>query len=105
MKLQKFRWSKVYESQEEELLDFLKARGVTAERSVVDEFEVFGPRDISRPTTLWCAEGSASFVLDVSTISMQAGDAIHIPADTKLVVRAGMSGCVCYEATTPTSFI
>jgi hypothetical protein len=38
MRLEKFRWSRVYESSEEELNDLLKARGVDDMRHHVEEF-------------------------------------------------------------------
>ena len=98
MKLQKFRWSKVYESQEEELLELLAAQGVTSERTHADEFHDFGEQTYDQNTTLWCAEGSFKITVGNKTFSMQPGDGITIPADTKTSSAAGMSGCAFYEA-------
>ena len=99
MKLQKFRWSKVYESQEEELVNLLQAMGVTAKRSHANEFHDFGERTYSQNSTIWCAEGSFKITTANLTFSMQPGDGITIPADTTLAITAGMSGCAFYEAT------
>lgn len=100
MKLQKFRWSKVYESQEEELNELLEAQGITAERWHADEFHIFDERTYEHDTTLWCAEGSFKITAGNKTFSMQPGDGITVPAGTTTTAVAGMSGCACYEATT-----
>jgi mannose-6-phosphate isomerase class I len=98
MQMQKFRWSKVYESSEEELTDFLAARSITAERWSLDEFAAAEPRSFTQDMTLWCAEGSLSLRIAGKALSIQPGDGIHLPAETPFEITAGMSGCVCYEA-------
>lgn len=98
MQPRKTRWSKVYESSEEELVHFLRSREITAKRWVADEFEQLPGRNLSTVTDIWLAEGSAKFTADSKNYSMQPGDAIHLPANTSLTIIAGMSGCVCYES-------
>ena len=95
MTLQKFRWSRVYESAEEELLDFLKAKNIEADRLVGEEFEPSEPRNPEQDSTIWCAEGSLNIKFDHKTFSIQPGDAIHIPAGNKYQAVAGISGYVC----------
>ena len=99
MQPQKTRWSKVYESSEEELVAFLQARGVAATCWTADEFEAVPERTLAIATAIYLAEGSASFSANGRIYSMQPGDAIHLPAGTSLSISAGMSGCVCYETT------
>jgi len=99
MRPRKTRWSKVYESSEEELVLFLRARNVTATRWAVEEFEQLSERKLDVSTDIYLAEGSASFTAHGQTYSMQPGDALQLPGDIVLGVTAGMSGCVCYEST------
>jgi hypothetical protein len=98
MKLQKFRWSKVYESSEEELHEFLSARNITATSWHLEEFVPTEARVVAHDTTIWCAEGSANFRLNDASFSMQPGDGMTIPTNSTLQITAGMSGCICYEA-------
>jgi mannose-6-phosphate isomerase class I len=97
MQLQKFRWSRVYESSEEELLHFLATKNLTAERWAAGEFEDFKNKVAAKETTLYCAEGSLIFH-GGTTISLQPGDALRIPAGTNYELTAGISGCVCYQS-------
>lgn len=99
MKLRKSRWSKVYESSEEELTGFLAARSIVAERWELEAFAVTNGRTLDIDTTIWCVEGAANFNVNDSGISFQPGDAVQLPAGTSLQVTAGMFGCVCYEHT------
>jgi len=103
MQVQKIRWSKVYESTEEELTDFLHSRNITAERWVADESSSSGQRSQNHATTIWCAEGSLVVYTGSTTISLQPGDALRIHANVTFETIAGMSGCVCYESITTTS--
>ncbi len=98
MKLQKFRWSKVYESSEEELLIFLQSRQITAERWAADAFQAIEQRQFGQDRTLWCAEGSLKLSTGGAITSVQPGDAVRIPANTSCDLTAGMSGCVCYDS-------
>jgi quercetin dioxygenase-like cupin family protein len=98
MKLQKFRWSKVYESSEEELTDFLKARNISATRTDGEAFERLTETKRPDAITIWCAEGSFTLTINGENISMQPGDAIHILADAPYEIAAGMSGYIRYES-------
>lgn len=98
MKLRKFRWSKVYESSEEELVDLLKARKITADRWTATEYEKIGNKKTADDITFWCAEGSFTLRVGHETISMQPGDAIQIPKDLDYEIDGGMFGCVCYQS-------
>ncbi len=95
MQLQKFRWSKVYESSEEELTDFLESRNIIAERYAVDEFEEFSG-SFEYDVTFWCAEGSFKMQINEINYSMQPGDALRIPANNAYQATAGISGCSWY---------
>ncbi len=98
MKLRKFRWSKVYESSEEELIELLKARKITTDRWTTNEYEKLGKKTASEDITLWCAEGSFTLRVDHDTISMQPGDAVQIPKDSEYEIDGGMFGCICYQS-------
>ncbi len=95
MQLQKLRWSKVYESSEEELVAFLEARNITSQRFAVTEFEEFSG-SFEHDYALWCAEGSFALQINEQSFSMQPGDAIRIPANNAYQATAGISGCVWY---------
>jgi ethanolamine utilization protein EutQ (cupin superfamily) len=97
MSVRKTRWSKVYESSEEELVAFLAARNAIATRWTAGEFEQVVERTLAADTDIYLAEGSAKFNASGQNFSMQPGDTIYLPAATILSVIAGMSGCVCYE--------
>jgi quercetin dioxygenase-like cupin family protein len=98
MQILKTRWSKVYESSEEELVALLRSRGIATTHWSAAEFEELPERTLPADTTIWLAEGSATFRIDGKNYSMQPGDTIHLPADTTLAITAGMSGCICYES-------
>jgi quercetin dioxygenase-like cupin family protein len=98
MELRKYRWSKVYESAEEELLVILRRKGVEFERWEAEPGEVFEPHVHEFDKTLWCAEGSVIFTIDNTRISLQPGDTLDIPANTMHEAAAGLGGCVCYES-------
>lgn len=97
MKLKKFRWSKVYESSEEELIDLLAAQGVTSERWAAAEFHDFGAQNLEQDATIYCAEGSLTIWASGKKISLQPGDGLNVPGDEPFKATAGMAGCVCYE--------
>jgi len=98
MSVRKTRWSKVYESSEEELVALLQSRGVVADHWALVEFEELPTRSLGSNTTIWLAEGSATFKVDGKNYSMQPGDTINLPSGSKLQITAGMSGCTCYES-------
>jgi mannose-6-phosphate isomerase class I len=98
MKLQKFRWSKVYESTEEELLAFLQVRDITVQRHEAEAFTELTEQITAQDSTLWCAEGSYSLKVGEQTFSMQPGDAIRLPSQTAYSITAGLSGCAWYQS-------
>lgn len=98
MQLRKYRWSKVYESAEEELIEFLHARNIDAERWTADPDETFDLHEHPLDKRLWCAEGAIDFIIDGKRVSLQPGDALELPAHTAHQAVASFSGCVCYES-------
>lgn len=99
MKLQKFRWSKVYESTEEELVDFLASRKLASTHWAAEAFAEPIVTTFEQEGTVWCAEGSFTLRADGKSFSMQPGDALAIPAGVEFEVAPGISGCICYETT------
>lgn len=97
MRLEKFRWSKVYESSEEELKDLLLAMHIDATRMHVEEFEDLGGLNFQHDTTWWCADGSMTLTFAEKKFSLQAGDGLRIPANNAFTGTAGISGCTYYE--------
>lgn len=96
MSVQKIRWSRVYESSEEELTVLLKARNIEATR-VVGEASSQQLQQVSKlDITIWCAEGSLSLRTESTSTSLQPGDAIRIGAQTTYDLHAGIAGYVCY---------
>lgn len=98
MKLRKYRWSRVYESAEEELLALLKAKNLAYERWAAEPGEIFTPTKSSYDKTLWFAEGSAIFESNNKQISMQPGDTLDLPANTVYSIMVGLGGFVFYES-------
>jgi mannose-6-phosphate isomerase class I len=98
MQPKKARWSKVYESSEEELVEFLGSRKIAAQRLTLAEFETATLPAEATPPTLWCAEGSMTVRGAGAKVSMQPGDSVQLPANSELELFAGISGCVYYES-------
>jgi quercetin dioxygenase-like cupin family protein len=98
MELRKYRWSKVYESAEEELLSQLSAKNIAYTRWTAEPGELFEAHVHPFNKVLWCAEGSIVFIVDNSQISLQPGDTLELPANTMHEATAGLGGCVCYES-------
>lgn len=92
----KFRWSKVYESSEEELIAFLQSRNLPAERITAEAFSETPQQVTVVNTTLWCAEGSLVVHQGPATTSLQPGDAVGIYANEPYSLAAGIAGYVCY---------
>ncbi|CAN5121607.1 hypothetical protein BH09PAT3_BH09PAT3_6000 [soil metagenome] len=97
MTLQKFRWSKVYESSEEELTTLLEKRKITAERIAAETSDIPVSQTHDKDSTVWCAEGSLAVRTDNNTTALQPGDALQIPANTVYELRPGITGYVCYK--------
>lgn len=96
MSLHRFRWSKVYESSEEELVAFMRSRTISSVRITADPFDELKDQTAAADTTIWCAEGSLKLNIGTISKSLQPGDAVRLPADTPYGLQAGMSGYVCY---------
>jgi mannose-6-phosphate isomerase class I len=96
MSNRKFRWSKVYESSEEELLDLLKRRNLLAERTAADEADIQEHQISEHDFTIWCAEGSLVLRQDAANTSLQPGDAVLVHTKAPYDLRAGITGYVCY---------
>jgi hypothetical protein len=95
--LKKFRWSKVYESSEEELIAFLHGRGKQAERITAEASdEALQQISTANTTTIWCAEGSLVVRQGSAAAPLQAGDAVTIDAGIPYNLAAGIAGYVCY---------
>ena len=97
MILRKYRWSKHYESAEEELLEILKSKHIDAERWQAAEYKEFPALQYLYDQHIWCAEGSITFKIDRKEVSLQTGDTLDLPAGTTYEALAGFSGCVCYS--------
>ena len=103
MKLRKYRWSRDYESAEEELEEMLKRRKFDAQRWEADPAEDFPVQTDNFDKQIWCAEGSIVFTVTNANgvnqqFSLQPGDALDLPANTPYSAAAGMTGAVCYES-------
>lgn len=98
MHLRKYRWSKYYESAEEELVELLAAKKINAERWTAEGNESFAPHSHALDKTLWCADGSIIFTIEDKKFSLQPGDTLELPANTIHEATAGMFGAVCYES-------
>ena len=98
MSMRKFRWSKDYESAEEELQALLKWRKVDAKREVKAAELDFNENASEQTIRLWCAEGSFMIKENDQTISMQPGDAIDIAPHHSYRIRTGIAGCIYYQA-------
>ena len=99
MRLQKFRWSRIYESTEEELLEFMASKDTTGERLHIDMLEEAAYKTAEAESTIWCAEGSLQVQIAGTTTPMQPGDGAKLPSNTDYTVNAGISGCVFYIST------
>ncbi len=92
----KFRWSKVYESSEEELREYLAMRTIQANRFSTEESGESSKHHLEDAARLWCAEGSLTLVIGTDSLSLQPGDGVRIAAGTDYELRAGLTGYVCY---------
>jgi quercetin dioxygenase-like cupin family protein len=97
MQLRKYRWSRHYESAEEELQSFLAAKNLDAVRWTAEAGDEFATQRVDHHRLLFCAEGSLSLTADGKAFSLQPGDALELPAGTDHHATAGLAGVVCYE--------
>lgn len=96
MTIVKKRWSKVYESSEEELLGLFTAKNLEAtfhKLETGEDFQVIA----AESRALWCAEGSFQLYVSAKKFSVQVGDWIVIPAETEYHMTAGIAGAHWYE--------
>ena len=98
MHLRKYRWSRHYESAEEELAGFLRSRAIQADRWDAEAEHEFTIEPHQNDTQLFCVEGSLVITIDGRQYSLQPGDALDIPANTSCNAIAGLTGVVCYES-------
>ena len=98
MAIQKIRWSRVYESSEEELLVLLKSRNIQAKRVDGEAGSQQPEQTTQKSLTIWCAEGSLAVRTPSTSTSLQPGDAIRIDAQTPYELHAGISGYVYYQS-------
>lgn len=96
MSYKKFRWSNVYESQEEELVTFLQARNITGERIHAEAGVGQVAQRANGDTRIWCAEGSLVLKIGSTNVSLQAGDAIRINGGAAYTVHPGITNCAYY---------
>lgn len=97
MELRKYRWSRDYESAEEELVGLFKVRKITAQRWAADEGHHIDPVRNESDKRLWCAEGSLNVTVHDNKFSLQPGDTLDIPKGLMVEIQVGIAGCVCYE--------
>jgi quercetin dioxygenase-like cupin family protein len=100
MQIRKYRWSKVYESAEEELIDFLESRHIQANRWQGEDGQEITGRTFAADTKLWCAEGQLVCTVQGKAYSLQPGDVLEIPVGTVCDIQVGFGGCATYESTT-----
>ena len=98
MQLRKYRWSRHYESAEEELFELLRVKNITAERWESEAGEEFAAHAHDYDKQLWCAEGSMVLHINDKKYSLQPGDTLDLPAGTKHEATVGMTGVVCFES-------
>lgn len=98
MNVRKYRWSKTYESAEEELLSLLQHKKITARRVVLDPFDTTEAQQHTTNSYIWCAEGSQKVTVGSQVFSMQPGDTLDIPASSPYAIAAGFSGSAYYTS-------
>jgi mannose-6-phosphate isomerase class I len=99
MKPKKYRWSRVYESAEEELQELLNHKGIDASRHELEGYET---RDFPESPVIisaWSTEGTASFMVAGQRFSMQPGDALDIPANTPFTITTTLNDFAWYQST------
>lgn len=100
MNLKKYRWSKVYESAEEELLDFLQAKQISAHRHDIEAYESYELAPSENIVQLWGVEGTAKINVDGKQYSLQPGDVLDIPPQTPATITTAFSGFAWHQSET-----
>lgn len=98
MQLRKYRWSRTYEPSEFELIKLLEQRNIDAKPWEAAAGDTLETRSYSHDARLWCAEGSIVFTVGQTPLTLQAGDALELPAKTSYQAVAGLTGCTVYES-------
>lgn len=98
MNPKKYRWSKVYESAEEELQAFLQARKIAAERHAIEAYDEQTFR-ADGATRIWGAEGSANITVDGKRYSIQPGDVLELSGGNEYTIATGLSDFAWYVST------
>lgn len=98
MPTRKYRWSKVYESSEEELVTLLQQKHIVAARWVLDDDGARVPSFTDTGILLWCAEGQFSCLVNGVRYAIQTGDTLEIAAGSTWEAVARFGGCVVYQA-------
>lgn len=97
MEPKKYRWSKVYESAEEELFDFLQARNIVAERHDLESYDTFAIRT-NGTMRLWGVEGTAKLTVNDKSFSIQPGDVLALPAGAQGIIETTLSNFAWYQS-------
>lgn len=96
MDLRKYRWSKTYESAEEELLSLFEVKKISGERTVLEPYDTADNNPSGNGCRIWCAEGSLTVTASGKRVPLQPGDALAIPATVTFSINAGLGGCAYY---------
>jgi mannose-6-phosphate isomerase class I len=96
MSFKKFRWSRVYESSEEELVALLQARNIDFQRVHAEADAEQLEQYTKSAATIWCAEGSLMAKTESTGISLQPGDALRLEANTTYSIQPGIADCTYY---------
>lgn len=101
MNPKKYRWSKVYESAEEELQELLAAKQIEATHHEVESYDSTTLASRDDITRLWGAEGTAIVMVDATRFSLQPGDVLDIPPHAITTITTGLSNFTWYESYVP----
>lgn len=96
MDMRKYRWSKTYESAEEELLSLFEVKKISSERIVLEPYDTANDNNSGDGYHVWCAEGSLTVTVADKRVPLQPGDALAVPANSVFSIAAGLSGCAYY---------
>lgn len=102
MSPKKYRWSKVYESAEEELLGFLQYKKINAQRHEMDGYETRKLTPSPDVIQLWGVEGTAKIAVNGSQFSLQPGDTLDIPPNAEATISTAFSNFAWHQSQSPT---
>lgn len=92
MGVKKFRWSRVYESTEEELLAIFENRHIQTTKLTDEPTQSISDNGCN----IWCSEGSLTVVTATQSVALQAGDGLRIDAFVPYELQPGFMGYTCY---------